>query len=343
MREAYLYTKHKQGVRCNACMHECLLKNNQLGVCGVRANIDNKLYSLVYGKPLAVAIDPIEKKPLFHFYPGKPILSIGTFGCNFRCSFCQNYEMSQTTKNKTVKEAIEIINKYSKSLEPEQIVELAISQDIDMIAYTYNEPTVFAEYFLDTARIAKRHGIRNVLVSNGYYSEELRRRIPRVIDAVNIDLKSFRQEFYSRIVGAKLRYVLENIEYLKKHGVWVELTTLVIPGENDSDEELRSIAKWISNLDKSIPWHISRFFPSYKMLDKPITPVDTLETAYSIGKQYLDFVYIGNYPSDKENTYCPSCGALLIERNLYTTRVVDLDLNKGVCKKCGARISGMWK
>ncbi len=342
MRKARFYSKTNGFVRCTACRHSCILRNGQVGVCGVRANIDNSLYSLVYGKPLAIHIDPIEKKPLFHFLPSSRALSIGTFGCNFSCLFCQNHEMSQGVKNKPLKEVIGIIDRYSENLDPEEIVDMALMNNVEVIAYTYNEPTVFAEYFLDTARIAKRKGIKNVLVSNGYFSYNLLRRIVKVIDAVNIDLKSINPDFYRRIVGANLEYVLRNISLLKKY-LWVELTTLIIPGENDGEQELRAIAKWIYSLDPNIPWHISRFFPFYKMMDKNSTPIDTLFNAYNIAKsEGLRHVYIGNYPSDKENTYCPKCGALLIERSMYNVRIVDLDLEKGICKKCGEKISGVW-
>jgi len=343
MEKAYFFRKEEKGVRCTACRHNCFIKEGTLGICGVRANINNELYSLVYAKPLAVAIDPIEKKPLFHFIPGSKALSIGTFGCNFRCLFCQNYDMSQGVKGKSLEETRRMIDNYSKQLEPEQVVDLAIMSNIEVIAYTYNEPTVFAEYFLDTARIAKKNGLKNILVSNGYYSEELLKEIIKVIDAINIDLKSMNPKFYKRIVGAQLQPVLENIEYLKKHGIWLELTTLIIPGENDSREELSSIAEWISNLDPGIPWHISRFFPYYKMMDKQPTPPDKLIEAYNIGKENgLKYVYLGNYPSDKENTYCPNCGTLLIKRQFYHTTIVDLDIEKGECKKCGEKISGVW-
>ena len=323
---------------CDACRHHCILKDGEVGICGVRANNKGELVSLVYGRPLSISLDPIEKKPLYHFLPGSHILSIGTFGCNFSCKFCQNYDISQTPKRKPLENIKTLIDKHSYTLSPQEIVNIAVSRGIKSIAYTYNEPTVFAEYFLDIAKIAKEEGIKNVLVSNGYFSEKLRKIIPKYIDAINIDLKSMSKDFYLKLVGGKLEYVTENIKYLYKK-VWLELTTLLIPNENDSDEEIKKIANFIKDISSSIPWHISRFFPAYKMMNTPPTPIETLERAYRIAKEVgLKYVYIGNYPSDKENTYCPECGKLLISRKGYNINVLMKD---GMCE-CGEKIEGVW-
>lgn len=326
-------------VRCKACAHQCVIAPGKTGICGIRKNIDGTLYLIPYGYGF-LHIDPMEKKPLYHFYPGEPILSVGTIGCNFKCLFCQNYDISQVQHFIDAEAIIEHLEK----LPPEKIVSIAKEKQINFIAYTYNEPTVYFEYTYDTAKLAKNFGIKNVYVSNGYYSKHTAQLLTQILDAANIDLKSFSDEFYLKITGARLKPVLENIKYLYKHGVWIEITTLVIPGYNDSSKELEQIAKFISSISVDIPWHISRFFPAYKMLDVPPTPIETLIKAYEIGKKAgLNYVYIGNIPTSNEyekysNTYCPKCGNLLIKRNGYHTKIVGL--KNGKCSRCSVKIAG---
>ena len=286
MKECVLYKKEGNNVRCQACAHECLISKDKTGICGVRKNINGKLYLLVYGKVAAKHIDPIEKKPLYHFLPKTFSYSIGTFGCNFRCDWCQNYDIAQFR------------GFYDKILGEEitskKIVEEAIENKCESISYTYNEPVIFIEFVKDTAKIAKKKKLKNIMVTNGYFTKESLDFISDYIDAMNIDLKSFSDALYKKYCGAKLQPVLDTIKRAHKKGIWIEITTLIIPGLNDSEKELEQIAKFISDIDKNIPWHISRFFPHYKMTDKPVTPIQTLEKAEKIGKKYLKYVYLGN-------------------------------------------------
>lgn len=287
MKEAVLYEKEGQNVRCLACNHKCLISKDQTGICGVRKNEKGKLYLLVYGRVASVNIDPIEKKPLYHFLPGTKSFSFGTVGCNFKCDFCQNSDLSQFREFYGDKI-------LGERLEPRQIVQKAKHNDCPSISYTYNEPTIFIEFVKDTAKLAKRKGLKNIMVTNGYFSADCFNFIKNYVDAMNIDLKAFTEEFYQRLCKAKLKPVLDSIERVHKAGIHLEITTLVIPGENDSDEELKNIAQFIASVSKKIPWHISRFFPQYKLVYRPITPMTTLERAYKIGKKYLDYVYLGN-------------------------------------------------
>lgn len=362
MKECLLYeTKDNHLVRCKACSHFCIINEGKRGICGVRKNIKGKLYSLVYGKAIGLAIDPVEKKPLFHFLPGKEVLSFGTVGCNFRCDFCQNFEMSQEPKDDNDNENTEKIKKedknnkeeYSvggKDISPKHIVEYALENKIPMIAYTYNEPAVFIEYALETAKLAKKNGIKNIYVTNGYESEEALQLMKPYIDAMNIDLKSFSDKFYNKLCGAKLQPVLDTIKRAHEAGIWIEITTLVIPGENDSKEELEQIANFIASLEKNkqgingkrIPWHISRFFPMYKMQDTEITPESKLKEAYDIGRKAgLKYVYVGNIILEgKENTYCPICNSIVIERSRY--QLGNINIKEGRCIKCQRKISGIF-
>ena len=326
MKEA-MYYEHKQGsVVCHLCPHECTIKENMRGLCGVRENIGGKLYSLVYGKAVSVSIDPIEKKPLYHFLPGTKAFSVATVGCNLRCSFCQNFEISQAPKPKKPI--------AGHDLSPEDIVELAKSYKCSSIAYTYTEPTVFFEYALDTAKLARKAGLKNLWISNGFTNPEPLDEISKYIDAANIDIKGS-DKFYREFTGGRLDPVLDTIESLSKKGVWTEVTTLLIPGHNDSD--LEDIAKFVAS-HVSV-WHISRFFPMYKMLDVPPTPKDMLERAKKIGEDAgVKYVYIGNVPG-KSDTVCPKCGYHVIERNGYD--VVN-HLDHGKCPKCGYKIEGVF-
>ncbi len=327
-----------QTVQCQVCEHACVLRPGAVGICGVRENRDGVLYLAVYGDAVAMHIDPIEKKPLFHFFPGSDALSIGTYGCNLRCSWCQNWELSQ------VRHPDQISNTRNKHYSPEKLVSIARQRHCQSIAYTYNEPTVFFEYTYDVARLAKEHGIKNVYVSNGYMSLESLKVLTPYLDAINVDLKGFTDAFYTRYTGAHLEPVKRNIEVIAKEtDTWIEVTTLVIPELNDSNDELRAVAEWLAGINPEIPWHVSAFHPSYKMLDRPRTPASTLERAYHIGKDAgLKHIYVGNIrdPS-KENTYCPACGAQLIERHGYRTRV--LWHSPGACPSCGAKIAGVWE
>jgi len=288
MKECKLYNlKDSEHIRCLACANRCLIKEGSVGICGVRKNINGKLFLLVYGKIAAENADPIEKKPLYHFFPETYAYSIGTIGCNFRCSFCQNFDISQL-KNFSEQEI------PGRDATPEEIASRAIKAECKSVAYTYNEPAIFAEFVKDCAVLVKKAGLKNILVSNGYLSKECFDFISDYMDAMNIDLKSLNEEFYLKYCGAKLKPVLRTIKRAYKKGIHIELTTLVIPGLNDSKKEFEKIAKFISGIDRKIPWHISRFFPMYKMFDRQMTPLSTLKKAYQIGKKYLDYVYIGN-------------------------------------------------
>ncbi len=292
MKPAVLFEKlPNQSVCCHACAHYCVIAKDSVGICGVRYNDDGKLFLAVYGRPISVNLDPIEKKPLYHFLPGTKIFSIGTVGCNFGCDFCQNFEISQF---KILNLKSEISN-FKKEWLPEKIVDYCLKNKIPSIAYTYNEPTIWAEYVYDTARLAKENGIKNVMVSNGYQSKESLNYLAPVIDAINIDLKSWDEKFYLQTCQAKLSVVKENIKLWKEKDVWVEITTLLIPGRNDDENDLKKMAEFIAGIDKCIPWHLSRFFPQYKMSDGEVTPLATLSKAQEIGhKAGLKYVYVGN-------------------------------------------------
>lgn len=337
MKEALLYEKlEDKKVCCNLCNHHCLIDPDKTGICGVRLNRDGILYTLVYGKVIAENVDPIEKKPLYHFLPGSYSYSIATVGCNFQCSFCQNFEISQYPRLYQGRIPGEDIS-------PNVVVERALATNSKSISYTYTEPTIYFEFALDCAKIASSKGLKNVFVSNGYMTKEALDLIKPYLHGINVDLKAFKEDFYLKICKAKLKPVLENLKYLKKLRIWVEITTLIIPGLNDSESELRDIARFIRDeLGPETPWHISRFYPQFRMLDKPRTPVETLERAYEIGKEEgLYFIYVGNVPGhDKENTYCPKCDALLIER--YGFSVLQNRLKDGTCSHCGFEIAGVW-
>jgi pyruvate formate lyase activating enzyme len=336
MKEAMAYEKLEgTDIRCHLCNHNCLVKDGQKGICAVRENREGVLYSLVYGKLISSNIDPIEKKPLFHFLPGSVSLSIATVGCNFRCKHCQNYEISQYPRER----AISIPGKDST---PEEVVRAATQNGCKSVSYTYTEPTIFFEFAYDCARLAHEQGIKNVFVSNGYTGRDAVALIAPVLDANNIDLKGS-DKFYREICGARLKPVQETIRLMKGLGVWVEITTLVIPGLNDSDKDLTDIAEFICSVDPAMPWHVTQFYPTYKLLDKPRTPIPTLRRAREIGyKAGLKYVYEGNVPGEGgENTYCPACKQILIERFGYS---ISANLiRQGRCPKCNAIIEGIWR
>lgn len=298
--ECILFKKINNNVQCHACSHRCIISDGKTGICGVRKNKSGRLYLLVYGKLSAMQVDPIEKKPLYHFLPGTYTFSISTIGCNFRCLFCQNYHISQTNISQInasqTKDSKYLgnLNFNLKHITPEEVVAEAEATACKSLAYTYNEPAIFLEFVRDVAVLAKKKNLKNLLVTNGYFSEESLSFISDVVDAMNIDLKSFKDEFYTKICGAKLQPVLDTIKRAYEKGIHIELTTLVIPGENDTDSEFEKIAKFIAGIDKNIPWHISRFFPMYKMNDKIATPLETLQRAEKIGKKYLNYVHLGN-------------------------------------------------
>ena len=342
MRQAALYTRLEDGrVRCSLCAHRCTIAEGKRGVCQVRENRDGTLYSLVYGQLISQAVDPIEKKPLFHFYPGSTSFSVATVGCNFRCSFCQNAGISQLVRdgNGSI-EGQEVL--------PERIVRAAQHYQCRSISYTYTEPTVFYEYTYDIATLAHAAGLANVYVTNGYMTAEMLDTIswddrPPLIDAANVDLKAFTDAFYRRECGASLQPVLDSLVLMKKRGVWLEVTTLLIPDLNDAEDELRAMTRWlVTELGPDTPWHVSRFHPTYKRTDKPPTPVSTLHRAREIGLEAgLHYVYEGNVPGGGgEDTLCPQCGQVVIKRvgfDVYASK-----LQGGKCAFCGAAVAGVW-
>ena len=288
IKQAMLYDKLGDGkVQCKLCAHQCEILSGKSGICGVRKNKDGELYTLVYGDVIASHVDPIEKKPLYHFLPGSYSYSIATIGCNFKCSFCQNWEISQASKRQDALSGYELM--------PEEVVREAKKNNCKSISYTYTEPTIFFEYAYDTARLAKKEGLYNVFVTNGYMTKETLNVIKPYLDAANVDLKSFREDFYREMCGAHLKPVLDTIELMKKLGIWVEITTLVVTGKNDSEDEFKDIAEFIATLDPDIPWHISRFRPDFKYLEAGPTPIDTLKKAKKIGdKAGLRNIHLGN-------------------------------------------------
>ncbi len=320
-------------MKCLTCAHFCRILPNKKGICGVRKNIGGKLFALNYGKAAAFNIDPIEKKPFFHFLPGSYSLSVAAVGCNFQCLSCQNWDISQEFKNKK-----EI---PGRNLSPEKIVKTALNNKLPSISYTYTEPVIFLEYALDTMKLAKDAGLKNSFVSNGFMSRESVKAAIPYLDAVNIDIKSFSDDFYKKNCGAKLQPVLDTAELMKKSGVWLEITTLVIPGLSDSKEMFKEIAEFIKEkLGTETPWHISRFSGSisWKLSNLPETPVETLKIAYEIGKKSgLKYVYTGNAPGlPSEDTFCPKCRVLCIDRTSYLVHRYD---KQGKCPKCGQNLN----
>ncbi len=311
-------------IRCTLCPHNCTLKENQKGICGTRINYNRILYTTIYGEVSAVNVDPMEKKPLFHFYPGEDILSLGTIGCNLKCPYCQNWNISQNTEYTT------------ENVSPEDIINICKNKNIRHIAYTYSEPIIWYEFVYDTAKLANQNKINNVLVTNGYINKEPLKEIAPFIQAANIDVKAFNDRFYTHLIKGKLQPVLETVEYLynKTH---IEITMLIIPGWNDNLNEIKKFTDWVSSLSPDIPVHFSRYFPQYKF-DTPATPLETLREIYDIAAEKLNYVYIGNAAiKDTENSYCPHCGNLLIERTYYNIKITGLHKNK--CSKCGKTLN----
>ena len=336
MKEAYLYEKQEdRKVRCHLCNHRCLIKDGLRGICGVRENRGGTLFSLVYGQVIARHVDPIEKKPLFHFLPGTSSYSIATAGCNFKCLFCQNADISQMPKDRN-----QILG---EEMTPEIVLEEALRSRSSTISYTYTEPTIFFEFALDIARPAASRGLRNIFVSNGYMTEECLKEISPNLHGANVDLKGFSEKYYKELCGAKLKPVLKTLELMKKMNVWVEVTTLLVPGLNDSKEELQQLAKFLVNLDPDIPWHISRFHPTYRLTNVRATPPESIRKAKDIGYEAgLRYVYTGNLPGDDgEKTFCHQCKELLIDRYGFYVRKNAIANSR--CPKCSAEIPGVWR
>ena len=336
MKEAMFYKAGKENkIICELCNHHCHIKDGKRGVCGVRENRGGILYSLVYGRMIAENRDPIEKKPLFNFLPGSKAYSIATVGCNFHCLHCQNYDISQYPHvhdgeiSGTKRTAEAVVNEAERT-------------GCTSLCYTYVEPTIFYEFAYDCCNLAHKQRLKNVFVSNGYMTPEVTRHLAPLLDGINIDIKAFTDAFYKKVCKARLQPVLDNVKLMHELGIWVEVTTLLIPGLNDSSEELRDIARFIKSVSPTIPWHVTAFYPTYKMQDREPTPVTTLRKAREIGlEEGLHYVYEGNVPGEGgENTYCPVCDTELIARYGFSIR--QNNLVDGCCKSCGQQIKGVW-
>jgi pyruvate formate lyase activating enzyme len=333
IRDAMLWDPAEdRAVACRLCAHRCVIKPGKRGVCAVRENRDGRLVTLVYGEVVAAHVDPIEKKPLYHFLPGSKALSIATPGCNFRCGFCQNWQISQSPRREGGGGA-------GEPFAPEAVVRAALDQGCRSISYTYTEPTIFFEYATDTARLAREAGLLNNFVTNGYMTAEALESIRPFLDAANVDLKAFRDETYQKVCGARLEPVLDSIRRMRALGIWVEVTTLVVPGMNDGVDELAAIARFVASVDPDIPWHISRFHPDFEYTDAPATPASTLRAAADAGRREgLRYIYVGNVPGGSEDTRCRSCGTVLLRRHGFT--VVLNALRESRCPACGTVLAG---
>ena len=335
MREAMLYTKESgQVVNCRLCRHSCRIPEGGLGLCNVRKNEGGNLFSIFYGRPVAMSVDPIEKKPLFHYHPSSKAYSIAMPGCNFQCPFCQNWNISQYGRESSVRIS-------DQEFEPGHIVEEAKLSNCRSISYTYTEPTVFFEFAYDTAVLAKKAGLGNNFVTNGYMTRDAIDTIAPYLDAANIDLKAFRKDTYRKLMKAQLEGVLDSIKYMKQKGIWIEVTTLIVPGMNDDEKELKDIAQFIAETGGDVPWHISAFYPHYHYNDREPTPMGIMKKAFDIGKKAgLRYVYMGNVPGGNENTYCYNCGELLIKREGFFV-ANNLITEKSKCPKCSYSIDGI--
>ena len=334
IREARYYEKlpYKK-ICCKLCPRECVIDDRERGYCGVRENREGTYYTLVYARPCTYHVDPIEKKPLYHFFPGSLSFSIATAGCNLHCKFCQNWQISQARPE-------EVTSYY---LPPEEVAGAARKYDCVSIAYTYSEPTIFYEYMIDTAMTGHLRDVKSVVITAGYISEEPLKELCNHVDAIKVDLKAFTEKFYEDMVNGELRPVLDSLVTIRKMNVWLEIVYLVIPTLNDSEKELREMARWIKNyLGPDVPIHFGRFYPQYRIKNLPPTPIKTLERAKAIADaEGLHYVYLGNVPGHSaENTYCPECGHLLIQRTGYTIKKMDIE--RGRCKVCKTKIPGLW-
>ena len=331
---SYYFKLDNKQVNCVLCPRRCVIPDGKRGFCGVRENRGGVLYSLVYGKPCSLHIDPIEKKPLFHVLPGSQAFSLATVGCNLKCKFCQNWQISQASPDDV----------RGESLTPAEVVARARESGAPVIAYTYTEPTIYYEYMIDIAKLAKKAGIKNVMHSAGFINEEPLRALCPYLDAANIDLKGFNNKFYSELTLGNVDDVLRTLKILKELGVWTEITNLILPGLNDDPAEIKKMCQWIKdNLGDRTPLHFSRFWPMYKLSNLSPTPVETLEKARQIAMEVgLKYVYIGNVSgTEAENTYCPRCGKPVIERSGYV--VTAIHMVNGECEFCGEKINGIWK
>jgi pyruvate formate lyase activating enzyme len=325
-------------VDCHLCAHRCHIKPGQAGICRVRENVDGKLMTLTYDQLISMNVDPIEKKPLFHVLPGSTSMSIATPGCNFRCDFCQNWQISQSPRDGRS------LASHTRAVPPQEIVDAAASHGCRSISYTYTEPTIFFELAYDTARLANEAGMKNCFVSNGYMTPEAVEKISPYLEAINVDLKAFRDETYRKVMGGQLEPVLDALRALRAAGIWIEVTTLVVPGMNESEEELHDIASFIHDeLAPTVPWHVSRFHGDYRMRDSLPTPAEAVTHAVKIGMDVgLKHVYSGNMPGRAdESTYCPNCEARVIHRQGFF--VVENRLEGGACPECNQAVAGLWK
>jgi pyruvate formate lyase activating enzyme len=333
-KEAYHYSQLGGGVRCGLCPNQCIVEEGYRGFCRNRVNKGGRLYTIAYGNPCSVHVDPIEKKPLYHFLPTSTSFSIATGGCNFRCLNCQNWSISQYPPDE--------LNNYD--LMPEKVVQAAVNNKCATISYTYSEPSTFYEYMYDTARLAVEQGVRGVWVTNGYMNTEPLKQLCTVIHGANVDLKAFDEGIYNRLTSGSLQPVLNTLKTLKGEGVWFEVTNLVVPSWTDDLDMIREMSKWLyKNIGPDHPLHFSRFHPAYKLTNLPATPVDFLDAAWKVARdEGLNYVYVGNIPgTDKQNTYCPKCGYRIIERRGYIITVNDV--YSGYCRHCGQEIAGVWK
>lgn len=337
-KEGYYYTKLKDGkTRCKKCPHRCLLKKNYRGACRTNVNKDGILYTKSYGNPCVINIDPIEKKPFFHFLPGTKAFSIATAGCNLRCHYCQNWDISQKKLEET----------RNYDLLPEKLISVVSewrNKDAQVLslAYTYSEPVAFYEYMVDSSALARKKGIKNIVITAGYIDRTPLKRLCKEVDAIKIDLKGFDEDFYKNVCSAELDYVKEACETVAESGVWFEIVNLVVPTLNDDMKKIKAMCQWLYNLSPDIPLHFSKFHPQYKLLNLPQTPMKSLENAYNIAKECgINYVYIGNIPDGKwNNTYCPDCKTLLIERTGYV--VSKNIILQGFCPSCKKEIPGVW-
>ncbi|HTZ41142.1 MAG TPA: AmmeMemoRadiSam system radical SAM enzyme [Syntrophales bacterium] len=335
IKEAMLYERlDEQNVHCALCSHRCKIAPSKRGICGVRENREGTLYTLVYGPVIAANVDPVEKKPLYHLYPGSVSFSVAAVGCNFRCTFCQNHEISQMPR-----EEGRIVG---REMTPRDIVNQAVETGSKSISYTYTEPTIFFEFAHDTGWLARQEGLKNIFVTNGFMTEEALEAASGWLDAANVDLKSFRDDFYRRYCGARLEPVLKTLKGMRERGIWVEVTTLIIPGLNDDESEVKDIALFVRSLGEEVPWHVSRFHPRYKIQDLSPTPVKTIRRAVEIGHEAgLKHVYSGNVPGQGgEDTLCGRCGKLLIGRHGYSIAV--RNLRGSQCSYCSAALAGIF-
>jgi pyruvate formate lyase activating enzyme len=330
MKEARFWRPENGMVACGLCPHACKIAPGKRGICGVRENRDGKLYSLIYGKVSSIYVDPIEKKPFFHFKPGERVLSLSSVGCTFRCQHCQNHTISQAE-----------VGKFGlEDISPEEVLKTCERSGCRGISWTYNEPTIWHEFSYETSKLAKSKGLHTNYVTNGYIQEAPLRELAECIDAMNIDVKAFHEDFYKKVCRASLKPVLDAAKLAHELGIHVELTYLIIPGKNDSEAEIRDFSRWVAeSLDPKVPVHFTRFHPDYLMMDVSSTPIKTLDTAYKIGKEEgLEFPYAGNVPGDdRENTYCPKCGTLIIRRMGFS--VIEMRSKDGGCPTCDENLN----